>query len=60
MSEFATWSAIIWGAPLAWFATIVAIAFVCNIYEQVCENISDWRYDRRLKREAYKKRKEKK
>lgn len=56
MSEFATWSAIIWGAPFVWFVTIAALAFVCDI----CENVSDWRYERRRKREADKKRKEKK
>lgn len=60
MSEFATWSAIIWGAPFVWFVTIAALAFVCDICEQVCENVSDWRYERRKKREADKKRKEKK
>lgn len=52
MSTFATWAVIIWGAPFVWFATIAALAFVCDICEQVCENISDWRYERRRKREA--------
>lgn len=60
MSEFATWAAIIWGAPFVWFAALIAVAFVCAVCAQVCESISDWRYERRRKREADKNRKEKK
>lgn len=60
MSTFATWSTIIWAAPFVWIVILSAASFVCNVCEQVCENVSDWRYERRRKREADKKRKEKK
>lgn len=59
MSTFATWAVIIWAAPFVWFC-ILAAAYVCEVCVQVCENVSDWRYERRRKREADKKRKEKK
>lgn len=60
MSEFATWAVIIWAAPFVWFCILAAAAYVCEVCVQVCENVSDWRYERRRKREAGKNRKEKK
>lgn len=51
MSTFATWAVIIWAAPFVWFC-ILAAAYVCEVCVNICDDISDWRYERRRKREA--------
>lgn len=60
MSTFATWAVIIWAAPFVWFCILAAAAYVCEVCENIADDISIWWTDRRLKREADKKRKEKK
>lgn len=52
MSTFATWAVIIWAAPFVWFCILAAAAYVCEVCVNICDDISDWRYERRRKREA--------
>lgn len=60
MSTFATWATIIWAAPFIWICIMFAAAYVCEVCENIYDDVSAWWDERRLKREADKKRKEKK
>ena len=60
MSEFATWSVIIWAAPFVWICILLAAAYVCEVCENICDDVSAWWDERHRKREADKNRKENK
>lgn len=52
MSEFATWATIIWAAPFIWICILFAAAYVCEVCENICDDVSVWWDARRAKRSA--------
>lgn len=60
MSLFASLAVVLWSAPFVWFCVLIGNALICGALEHGWDEVSIWWTDRRLKREADKKRKEKK
>lgn len=50
MSTFATWAVIIWAAPFVWFCILAAAAYVCEVCENICDEVRIWQDEHRAKR----------